>query len=71
MPPGFRRAQPYQWQHSAPAQPRAPRIYEAHVGMSSPEPKINTYRAFADDVLPRIAAGGYNSAPLGPSTLTS
>eukprot|EP00959_Pyramimonas_sp_CCMP1952_P069898 1459425-Pyramimonas_sp.AAC.1 len=31
------------------------RIYEAHVGMSSEEPVMATYRSFADNVLPRIA----------------
>jgi 1,4-alpha-glucan branching enzyme len=28
------------------------------------DPKINTYREFADDVLPRIAALGYNAVQL-------
>ena len=28
---------------------------------SSPEGKINSYRAFADDVLPRIQKVGYNA----------
>ena len=56
--------EPYQWRHAAPPAPAAPRIYEAHVGMSSPEPKVNSYRAFADDVLPRIKAGGYNTVQL-------
>jgi 1,4-alpha-glucan branching enzyme len=55
---------PHEWLHDAPARPRAARIYEAHVGMSSSEPKCNTYRAFADEVLPRIAAGGYNTVQL-------
>ncbi|KAJ9121505.1 alpha-1,4-glucan branching enzyme [Naganishia vaughanmartiniae] len=36
------------------------KIYEAHVGISSPEPKCATYVEFRDDVLPRIAELGYN-----------
>ena len=55
---------PYEWRHEAPPRPRAPRIYEAHVGMSAAEPACSTYRAFADDVLPRVAVGGYNTVQL-------
>lgn len=40
------------------------RIYEAHVGMSSAEEKVNSYRDFADNVLPRIEALGYNCVQL-------
>jgi 1,4-alpha-glucan branching enzyme len=40
------------------------RIYEAHIGMSSKEPKINTYRDFADNVLPRIIKTGYTAMQL-------
>lgn len=40
------------------------RIYEAHVGMSSAEEKVNSYRDFADHVLPRIKALGYNCVQL-------
>ena len=34
--------------------PRALRIYECHVGMSSQEPKVNSYLEFKEEVLPRI-----------------
>ena len=34
--------------------PRALRIYECHVGMSSNEPKVNSYVEFRDEMLPRI-----------------
>ena len=54
----------YEFKHAAPKKPQASRIYEAHVGMSSNDPKVNSYREFADDVLPRIAAGGYNTVQL-------
>uniref|UniRef100_A0A914Z8S8 Glycosyl hydrolase family 13 catalytic domain-containing protein n=1 Tax=Panagrolaimus superbus TaxID=310955 RepID=A0A914Z8S8_9BILA len=61
--------QPYQWRDH-PEQPYLPdnnrslRIYEAHVGISSPEGKVNTYRAFADDLIPRIKKQGYNCIQL-------
>ena len=54
----------YEFKHPSPKKPVASRIYEAHVGMSSNDPKVNSYREFADDVLPRIAAGGYNTVQL-------
>ena len=36
-------------------------IYECHIGMATAEEKIGTYREFKDNVLPRIAADGYNA----------
>ena len=42
----------------------APLIYEAHVGMASEEEKVASYREFADHVLPRIQAAGYNCVQL-------
>ncbi|KAM2450931.1 hypothetical protein TB2_008350 [Malus domestica] len=54
----------YVFQHSQPSRPKSLRIYEAHVGMSSTEPKINTYAEFRDDVLPRIKKLGYNAVQL-------
>jgi 1,4-alpha-glucan branching enzyme len=57
--------QPYVWQHSFdPATVTSPLIYEAHVGMSGEEPRVHTYREFADQVLPRIVKGGYNTVQL-------
>lgn len=47
-----------------PPKPVAPRIYEAHVGMSSEEPRIASYVEFANTVLPRIKANGYNTVQL-------
>jgi 1,4-alpha-glucan branching enzyme len=44
--------------------PAGLRIYEAHVGMGGEEPRVHTYREFADDVLPRVKAGGYNVVQL-------
>ena len=37
-----------------------PFIYECHIGMSSEEGKVSTYREFKDNVLPRIKELGYN-----------
>jgi len=58
-------AQPYVWSHEFdPSVITTPLIYEAHVGMSGEEPRVHTYREFADDVLPRIKADGYNTIQL-------
>ena len=35
-------------------------IYECHVGMSQNEEKVGTYNEFRENVLPRVAAAGYN-----------
>ena len=40
------------------------RIYEAHVGISSPEAKIATYTYFKDNILPLIKKQGYNAVQL-------
>jgi 1,4-alpha-glucan branching enzyme len=50
----------YQFKHDRPQSKEGLRIYEAHVGMSSSEEKINSFRDFADNVIPRIVYGGYN-----------
>lgn len=50
----------YPWKNLPPAQVKAPRIYEAHVGMATEKHQVGTYREFADDVLPRVARLGYN-----------
>jgi 1,4-alpha-glucan branching enzyme len=41
-----------------------PLIYEAHVGMATEEGRVGTYREFAESILPRIEAGGYNTIQL-------
>ncbi len=46
---------------SHPPRPRSLKIYECHVGMSSAEPKINSYLEFKRDMLPRIRKLGYNA----------
>lgn len=56
--------QGYQWCNSRPERPQTLRIYEAHVGISSPESKVATYTYFADSVLPKIQELGYNCVEL-------
>ncbi len=56
---------PYVWKNDFdPSAITAPLIYEAHVGMAGEEPRLHTYREFADTVLPRIAQLGYNTVQL-------
>ncbi len=55
---------PYEFKNSQPKVPSSLKIYEAHVGMSSIEPKVASYRYFADNVLPRIKATGYTAVQL-------
>ncbi len=56
--------QGYQWCYSRPGKPRSLRIYEGHVGISSPEAKIASYVYFADSILPKIKDMGYNCVEL-------
>ncbi len=57
--------QAYAWQHADFVPPSDPiLIYEAHVGMAQEKEGIGSYREFADRILPRIAAGGYNTVQL-------
>jgi 1,4-alpha-glucan branching enzyme len=54
--------EPFDWQddnYRIPAD-EAPLIYECHVGMAQEEPRVGTYREFADNILPHIKACGYN-----------
>jgi 1,4-alpha-glucan branching enzyme len=56
---------PYEWKVPQFRVPRrAPRVYEAHVGMAQEEGRVGTYREFAEFVLPRIALAGYNTIQL-------
>ncbi|MFT4549326.1 MAG: 1,4-alpha-glucan branching enzyme, partial [Verrucomicrobiales bacterium] len=54
----------YVWKNEAPAAPDGLLIYEAHVGMAQEEPKVGSYLEFVENVLPRIAEGGYNTVQL-------
>ena len=55
---------PYHWRHPTPDAPAAPIIYEAHTGMAQEEERVGTFNEFNRDVLPRIAAAGYNTVQL-------
>ncbi|MBN2560571.1 MAG: alpha amylase C-terminal domain-containing protein [Phycisphaerae bacterium] len=56
--------QPYSWRNPVPRTKGSLRIYEAHVGMALEEPRVGTYREFADHILARIAGAGYNAVQL-------
>lgn len=60
-------SQNYRWQYPFPKITeghRSPRIYEAHIGMSSEEQKVSTYEEFRLQVLPHIDDMGYNCLQL-------
>jgi len=61
-------AVPFAWTDAG-FDPRAatqgqPLIYEAHVGMAQEGERVGSYREFADLILPRIQAAGYNAVQL-------
>ncbi|KAL8336094.1 hypothetical protein RB601_000091 [Gaeumannomyces tritici] len=53
-------AEKYVFKHPRPKKPESVRVYEAHVGISTPELKVATYKEFTKNMLPRIKALGYN-----------
>ncbi|MDR2979506.1 MAG: 1,4-alpha-glucan-branching enzyme, partial [Bacteroidales bacterium] len=55
---------PFIWKNNSVSRKEYYFIYEAHVGMSSVEPKINTYNDFRVYMLPRIKKLGYNALQL-------
>ena len=60
MPP-----EEYKFRHASPGPVKSGlRIYEAHVGMGTEQSRIGTYAEFTRDILPRIAALGYNCIQL-------
>lgn len=54
----------YVRKNKSPPKPTEPIIYEAHVGISSPEGKVASYPEFTKNILPRIKALGYNTIQL-------
>ncbi|RSK42372.1 alpha-amylase family glycosyl hydrolase [Hymenobacter perfusus] len=63
----WRPEQPFVWSDQkfrVPNFVREPLIYEAHVGMALEEGKVGSYLEFADQLLPRIQAEGYNCLQL-------
>ena len=57
-------ATPYTFKHPAPPRPEATLIYEAHIGMAQEEEKVGSFKEFQTNILPRIAAGNYNTLQL-------
>lgn len=62
----FWNPEPYVWKSKVPSfsDRDGLKIYEAHVGMSSAEPKISTYIEFKNTVLPHVFNLGYNAIQL-------
>jgi len=56
--------QKYTLKHPRPNKPDRLRVYEAHVGISSWEGKVASYKHFTYDVIPRIEKLGYNAIQL-------
>ncbi len=56
--------QPFEFKHKSPVSGEPLLIYEAHVGMATEEERVGTYIEFERDILPRIAAEGYNTIQL-------
>lgn len=56
--------QRYIFKHVRPPKAESLRIYEAHVGISSPELRVTTYKEFSRDIIPRIHHLGYNAIQL-------
>jgi len=55
----------YVWRHpNFRVPPRAPLIYEAHIGMAQEKLGIGSYNEFRERILPRIAGSGYNTVQL-------
>ncbi|KAG0690528.1 alpha-1,4-glucan branching enzyme [Pichia californica] len=54
----------YIFQNKRPKLPKSIKIYEAHIGISTPDPKIGTYNEFTDNILPIIKDLGYNTIQL-------
>ncbi|MBR5338891.1 MAG: alpha amylase C-terminal domain-containing protein [Lachnospiraceae bacterium] len=55
---------PYKWQNQRIESSERPVIYECHIGMATEEYRVGTYAEFRDNVLPRIAADGYNTVQI-------
>ncbi|CAF0704329.1 unnamed protein product [Brachionus calyciflorus] len=54
----------YKFRHQRPKRPERIKIYEAHVGIASPEGKISTYDYFRENILPIVKKQGYNAVQL-------
>ena len=54
----------YTFKNKRPSKPASVKIYEAHVGISTTEGRVGTYKEFTTNVLPRIQKLGYNTIQL-------
>jgi 1,4-alpha-glucan branching enzyme len=54
----------YTFKYPHPPKPTDIRIYEAHVGISTSEARVGTYKEFTQNILPRIKNLGYNTIQL-------
>ncbi|EKM79850.1 hypothetical protein AGABI1DRAFT_72509 [Agaricus bisporus var. burnettii JB137-S8] len=54
----------YTFKNSRPPKPDNIRVYEAHVGISTSEARVGTYKEFTQNTLPRIKDLGYNTIQL-------
>ena len=54
----------YPWTDKGFYSDEAPLIYEAHIGMCGETQKVETYRTFADNILPHVQYLGYNTIQL-------
>jgi len=51
----------YVFKNKRPKKPEAVKVYEAHVGISTPEQRVGTYTEFTKNILPKIKELGYNT----------
>ena len=54
----------YKFKYKSPDKKESIFVYEAHVGMSSEEPKVNSFNSFRKEVLPKIIKAGYDTIQL-------
>ncbi|KAI9774824.1 MAG: alpha-1,4-glucan branching enzyme [Geoglossum simile] len=50
----------YVFKNTRPPKPKSVRVYEAHVGISTPELKVGTYKEFTKNMLPKVKYLDYN-----------
>lgn len=53
--------QKYRIKHAKVPRPKSLKIYESHIGIATPDPKVGTYKEFTENVVPRIKKQGYNA----------
>ncbi|SNX82025.1 probable branching enzyme (be1) [Melanopsichium pennsylvanicum] len=56
--------QRYTMKYPKPAKPTNIKVYEAHVGIATPEARVGQFKEFTKNVLPRIKELGYNTIQL-------